>query len=112
MSSAEQRYTVIVTQFVTAGELRDQNHSSPLFIEDGVEAPEPGSGIRTSMARMVSTVHDKNTLVEGSDGEEQFQTEIVVDFADATPSRVLDPDEIVEIRRILPGVDLLEAVQP
>jgi hypothetical protein len=43
MSSAEQRYTVIVTQFVTAGELRDQNHSSPLFIEDGVEAPEPGN---------------------------------------------------------------------
>ena len=100
-----------MTRFVSAEELHDERLPIPLFIEDGVEAAQPGTGIRTSMARMVSAVHFETKRVEDENGEAQVQKQVVVDFADGTPSRSFDPNDIVEIRRILPGVDLYEQLR-
>ncbi len=97
MSAMGAPYTVIMTQFVTAEELKDELLSMPMFIEDGIEAAEPGTGIRTSLARMVTAVH-----FGPIDGE------IVVDFADGSSSRTFDSNAILEIRRIIPGKDLIE----
>jgi hypothetical protein len=108
--SMGERLTVIVTQFVTADELPDEHGPVPLFIEDGVEAPEPGTGIRTSLARMVERISFESSQVEDDNGEIHVGRKTVVDFADGTASRTFDPDDIVEIRRIIPGVDLEQDV--
>lgn len=58
--SEQRRYSVIVTQFVTAAELcsPQQQLPVPLFVEDGIEETEPTTGARTKLARLVSVVHD------------------------------------------------------
>jgi hypothetical protein len=105
-----EQLTVIMTRFVTADELHDERMPIPLFIEDGIEAPDPETGIRTSLVRMVKAVNFESTQVEDDSGETYVERKTVVDFADGTPSRTFDPDDIVEIRRIIPGVDLEQGV--
>jgi hypothetical protein len=92
MGSMPDPHTVIVTQRVTAEELHETPWPQPIFVHDGIEAPEPDTGIHTSMARWVSTTRP--------DGDQ-----IVVEFRDDVPHRVLDKLEPVEVHMILPGID-------
>jgi hypothetical protein len=85
-------HTVIVTQRVTAEELHETSWPQPIFVWDGIEAPEPDTGIHTAIARWVSTTCPDDD-------------QIAVKFRDDVPDRVIDKDEPVEVHMIMPGID-------
>ena len=107
-----ERLTVIVTQFVTADELPDEHGPVPLFIEDGVEAPEPGTGIRTSLARMVERISFESSQVEDDDGGMgRFgRKRWLISLTDSQSHIRSGQTPWSGIRRIIAGVDLEQDV--